>query len=85
MTDLATAERALPAVVAGAGLGLRRLEVDEVSFEEVFVELVGERPVNGPLSSFAAKEGRETVRTWRLWVLPGILVFLALSSPVLTS
>ena len=41
VTDLATAERALPAVVAGAGLGLRRLEVDEVSLEEVFVELVG--------------------------------------------
>jgi len=40
--------------------------------------------VSGPLSSFAAKEGRETVRTWRLWVLPGILLFLALSSPVLT-
>ena len=41
VTDLATAERALPAVVAGAGLGLRRLEIDEVSLEEVFVELVG--------------------------------------------
>ena len=37
-----------------------------------------------PLSSFAAKEGRETVKTWRLWVLPGILLFLALCSPVLT-
>ena len=43
VSDLATAERALPAVIAAAGLALRRLEVDEVSLEEVFVELVGER------------------------------------------
>ena len=35
------AERALPVVIAAAGLGLRRLEADEVSLEEVFVELVG--------------------------------------------
>ena len=40
--------------------------------------------MSSPLSSFAAKEGRETVKTWRLWVLPGILLFVALSSPVLT-
>ena len=40
--------------------------------------------MSGPLSTFAAKEGRETLRTWRLWVLPGILLFVALSSPVLT-
>ena len=40
--DLAVAERELPAVIAAAGLGLRRLEADEVSLEEVFVELVGE-------------------------------------------
>ncbi len=43
VSDLPTAERALPAVMAGAGLALRRLEADEVSLEEVFVELVGER------------------------------------------
>jgi ABC-2 type transport system ATP-binding protein len=43
VSDLPTAERALPAVIAAAGLGLRRLEADEVSLEEVFVELVGER------------------------------------------
>jgi ABC-2 type transport system ATP-binding protein len=41
VTDPAAAERALPAVVAGAGLALRRLEADEVSLEEVFVALVG--------------------------------------------
>ena len=35
-------------------------------------------------STFLGKERRETLRTWRLWVLPGILLFLALSSPVLT-
>ncbi|HUK78215.1 MAG TPA: ABC transporter permease subunit [Thermoleophilia bacterium] len=40
--------------------------------------------MSGPLVTFAAKEARETVKTWRLWVLPGILLFLALSSPVLT-
>jgi ABC-2 type transport system ATP-binding protein len=43
VSDLPTAERQLPAVIAAAGLGLRRLEADEVSLEEVFVELVGER------------------------------------------
>ena len=42
VSDLPTAERALPAVVAQAGLGLRRLAVDEVTLEEVFVELVGD-------------------------------------------
>jgi ABC-2 type transport system permease protein len=35
-------------------------------------------------STFLGKERRETLRTWRLWILPGILLFLALSSPVLT-
>jgi ABC-2 type transport system ATP-binding protein len=40
--DLAVAERALPGVIAASGLALRRLEADEVSLEEVFVELVGE-------------------------------------------
>ena len=35
-------------------------------------------------STFLGKERRETFRTWRLWILPGILLFLALSSPVLT-
>jgi ABC-2 type transport system ATP-binding protein len=41
VTDLTAAERDLPTVISAAGLGLRRLEVDEVSLEEVFVELVG--------------------------------------------
>ena len=40
--------------------------------------------MSGAFGTFAAKEGRETFRTWRLWVLPGILLFLALSSPLLT-
>ena len=43
VSDPAVAERELPGVIAAAGLGLRRLEADEVSLEEVFVELVGER------------------------------------------
>lgn len=33
---------------------------------------------------FLRKEFRETVRTWRLWVLPGFLLFSALSSPLVT-
>ena len=34
-------------------------------------------------AAFAGKEAREIVRTWRLWVLPGILIFFALTGPVL--
>jgi ABC-2 type transport system ATP-binding protein len=43
VSDLAAAQRALPAAVAAAGLALRRLDVNELSLEDVFVELVGER------------------------------------------
>lgn len=32
---------------------------------------------------FAGKEVREIPRTWRIWVLPAILVFFALSDPLL--
>jgi ABC-2 type transport system permease protein len=32
---------------------------------------------------FAGKEAREIPRTWRIWVLPGILLFFALTGPVL--
>lgn len=32
---------------------------------------------------FASKELREILRTWRLWVLPGIVLFFALSGPLL--
>ncbi len=31
---------------------------------------------------FAHKEAREILRTWRVWVLPGILLFFALTGPV---
>ena len=34
-------------------------------------------------SVFAKKEGREIVRTWRIWVLPGIVLFIAISGPLL--
>jgi hypothetical protein len=40
--DLQAAQRALPGLVAGQGLALRRLEVEEVSLEEVFVDLIEE-------------------------------------------
>jgi ABC-2 type transport system permease protein len=39
--------------------------------------------MNG-LSAFLIKELRETTRTWRLWVLPGFLLFSALGGPLLT-
>ena len=32
---------------------------------------------------FARKEAREILRTWRIWVLPCIVLFLALSGPLL--
>lgn len=32
---------------------------------------------------FARKETREIVRTWRIWVLPGVLLFFALTGPLL--
>jgi ABC-2 type transport system permease protein len=32
---------------------------------------------------FAKKEAREIVRTWRIWVLPGIILFIGLSGPLL--
>lgn len=32
---------------------------------------------------FALKEAREIVKTWRIWVLPGIVLFFALTGPVL--
>ena len=32
---------------------------------------------------FARKEVREILRTWRIWVLPGILLFFAFTGPVL--
>ncbi len=33
--------------------------------------------------AFLGKELREILRTWRIWVLPGIVLFLALSGPIL--
>lgn len=33
--------------------------------------------------AFLAKELREIVRTWRIWVLPGIVLFFAISGPPL--
>ena len=35
--------------------------------------------------AFLGKELRETRKTWRLWVLPGILLFLGLSTPILAA
>jgi len=34
--------------------------------------------------AFFGKELRETVHTWRIWVLPAFIVFSALSSPLIT-
>lgn len=33
-------------------------------------------------AAFFAKELREITRTWRIWVIPGMLVFFAVTSPV---
>lgn len=41
VADLESARRAVPAMVAAAGVGLTRFETGEVSLEEVFVDLVG--------------------------------------------
>jgi ABC-2 type transport system permease protein len=35
------------------------------------------------LGAFLGKEAREIVRTWRIWVLPGIVLFFALTGPPL--
>jgi ABC-2 type transport system ATP-binding protein len=43
VTDVATAQRAIPAAAAERGLGIRRLEMVEMSLEDVFVDLVGSR------------------------------------------
>jgi ABC-2 type transport system permease protein len=37
------------------------------------------------LRAFLRKELRETLHTWRLWVLPGLLVFLGVTAPVITA
>ncbi|MGE5229750.1 MAG: ABC transporter permease [Deltaproteobacteria bacterium] len=39
--------------------------------------------MNG-FAPFLRKEFSETLRTWRLWVVPGFLLFSALSSPLVT-
>ena len=45
VVDLEAAYRRVPALVAGLGLALRRFEADEVSLEDVFVDLVeGAKP-----------------------------------------
>jgi ABC-2 type transport system ATP-binding protein len=41
VSDLATAQREIPAAIAAAGVALRRFEIGETSLEDVFVELVG--------------------------------------------
>ena len=41
MTDVAAAQREIPALVAARGLGLIRMDAGEMGLEEVFVELVG--------------------------------------------
>jgi ABC-2 type transport system permease protein len=39
--------------------------------------------MNG-FTTFLKKEFREVFKTWRLWVLPGILVFLGITAPIIT-
>jgi ABC-2 type transport system permease protein len=37
------------------------------------------------LRAFLRKELQETLHTWRLWVMPGLLVFLGVTAPVITA
>ncbi|MBN2405108.1 MAG: ABC transporter permease [Coriobacteriia bacterium] len=39
----------------------------------------------GGFKTFLRKEFREIFKTWRIWVLPGIVLFFAISGPVLTA
>ena len=41
VSDVAAAQREIPAAIGSAGLPLRRFEIEEASLEDVFVELVG--------------------------------------------
>ena len=84
VSDDAVAQREIPAMVAARGIGLRRLEAGEMGLEEVFVQLVGgESAMKDGFDSFVRKEATEIFRTWRIWVLPGIALFFALSGPAL--
>ncbi len=44
VSDVDAAQRAIPAIIAERGLGLRRFEGGEITLEEVFVDLVGAAP-----------------------------------------
>jgi ABC-2 type transport system ATP-binding protein len=44
VSDLSSAQRAIPRAIAAAGLELKRFERGEATLEEVFVQLVGGRP-----------------------------------------
>jgi ABC-2 type transport system permease protein len=35
-----------------------------------------------PLGAFLRKESREVFRTWRIWVLPGLMLFAGVTSPI---
>jgi ABC-type uncharacterized transport system ATPase subunit len=41
VSDLAAAQREIPAAIGTTGVLLRRFEIEEASLEDVFVELVG--------------------------------------------
>ena len=85
VSDLPAAQRDIPAVIAAAGAALRRFEIEETSLEDVFVELVGEAGAMTGFGAFMQKELTEIRRTWRLWVIPGILVFFGVTSPIIAA
>ena len=74
VSDMPAAQREIPAAIAAAGVPLRRFEIAEASLEDVFVAFVGAPHMTG-FTAFLWKEFVEIRRTWRIWVIPGMLVF----------
>jgi ABC-2 type transport system ATP-binding protein len=56
VSDLPLAQRAIPALVASLGLGIRRMEVDDPSLEDVFVELLHKAGHEGGMLESARRE-----------------------------
>ncbi|MEI6621194.1 MAG: ABC transporter ATP-binding protein [Actinomycetes bacterium] len=59
VSDMAAAERGVPAMVTALGLGLRRFEAGEVSLEEAFIDVIGGTVTAGaPIGRTPPDDGR---------------------------